>query len=218
MSRPVRPNASPPSRPLRIGLTGPIGCGKSTVGRRLAEHGAAVIDADELARAVTAPGQPTLPAIRARFGDGVFASDGALDRAALAALVFSDEAALRDLEAIVHPAVRARIDTAVAGAERAGATVIAIEAIKLVEGGLAETCDEVWLVACEGATQRARLAARGADPDDVERRIATQGDIGARLAPVATRVLRTDGPIVATLAVVDAALADALARWRQGAG
>lgn len=218
MSGTVRPAASPPPRPLRIGLTGPIGCGKSTVGRRLAEHGAAVIDADELARAVTGPGEPTLPAIRARFGDGVFVPDGALDRAALAAVVFPDEAALRDLEAIVHPAVRVRLDAAVADAERAGATVIAIEAIKLVEGGLATTCDEVWLVVCERATQRARLAARGAAPDDVERRIAAQGDIASRLTPAATRVLRTDGPLEATLAAVDAALAEALARRRQGAG
>ena len=217
MSGPLHP-APPPARPLRIGLTGPIGCGKSTVGRRLAEHGAAVIDADELARAVTAPGEPTLPAIRARFGDGVFAPNGSLDRGALAALVFPDETALRDLEAIVHPAVRARLGAAVAGAERAGATVIAIEAIKLVEGGLAVACDEVWLVACEGATQRARLAARGAAPNDVERRIAAQGDIASRLAPVATRVLFTDGSLEATLAAVDAALAEALARWRQGAG
>ncbi len=217
MSGPVY-RAPPPARPLRIGLTGPIGCGKSTVGRRLAEHGAVVIDADELARAVTAPGEPTLPAIRARFGDGVFALDGSLDRAALAALVFPDEAALRDLEAIVHPAVRTRLGVAVAGAERAGATAIAIEAIKLVEGGFAAACDEVWLVACERATQRARLAARGAVSDDVERRITAQGDIASRLAPVATRVLRTDGPLEATLAAVDAALAEALARWRQGAG
>jgi len=217
MSGPLHP-APPPVRPLRIGLTGPIGCGKSTVGRRLAEHGAAVIDADELARAVTAPGEPTLAAIRARFGDGIFASDGALDRAALAAVVFADEAALRDLEAIVHPAVRERLSAAVAGAAAAGATVIAIEAIKLVEGGLATICDEVWLVACERATQRARLAARGAAGDDIERRITAQGDLASRLTSVATRVLRTDGPLEATLAAVDAALAEALARRGQGAG
>ena len=217
MSGPLHP-APPPARPLRIGLTGPIGCGKATVGRRLAEHGAAVIDADELARAVTAPGEPTLAAIRARFGDGIFASDGALDRAALAAVVFADEAALRDLEAIVHPAVRERLSAAVAGAAAAGATVIAIEAIKLVEGGLATICDEVWLVACERATQRARLAARGAAGDDIERRITAQGDLASRLTSVATRVLRTDGPLEATLAAVDAALAEALARRGQGAG
>ena len=217
MSGPLHP-APPPVRPLRIGLTGPIGCGKSTVGRRLAEHGAAVIDADELARAVTAPGEPTLAAIRARFGDGIFASDGALDRAALAAVVFADEAAVRDLEAIVHPAVRVRLSAAVAGAAAAGATVIAIEAIKLVEGGLATICDEVWLVACERATQRARLAARGAAGDDIERRITAQGDLASRLTSVATRVLRTDGPLEATLAAVDAALAEALARRGQGAG
>ena len=83
---------------------------------------------------------------------------------------------------------------------------------------MATICDEVWLVACERATQRARLAARGAAGDDIERRITAQGDVASRLTPVATRVLRTDGPLEATLAAVDAALAEALARRGQGAG
>ncbi|MGH3076453.1 MAG: dephospho-CoA kinase, partial [Gaiellales bacterium] len=88
-----------PSRPLRIGLTGPIGCGKSTLARHLAARGGLLIDADRLAGAATGPGTPTLPQIRARFGDRVFSADGSLDRAALGAVVFADEAALRDLEA-----------------------------------------------------------------------------------------------------------------------
>ena len=94
---------------LVIGLTGPIGCGKSTIAARLAEQGGLIIGADRLAHQVTGPDQPTLPAIRARFGAEVFDPDGALDRAALAAEVFGDPVALRDLEAIVHPAVRPRI-------------------------------------------------------------------------------------------------------------
>jgi len=204
-------------RPLRIGITGPIGCGKSTVARHLAARGGVVIDADELARAVTVPGAPTLPAIRARFGDGIFGADGALDRAALAAVVFADADALRDLEAIVHPAVRERVLAALAEAAEAGAPFVVIEAIKLMEGGLGATCDEVWLVACDRATQRLRLGARGRDAVDTERRLSAQGDLAERLTAVATRVLRTDGSLEVTLAAADAALDAAMAARRQGA-
>lgn len=180
-------------RALRIGLTGPIGCGKSTVAGWLWQHGAAVIDADAEARAVTEPGGAVLEAVIARFGEAFRGADGSLDRAAMARLVFEDPAALADLEAIVHPAVRPRILAAIDAAEAAGAPAIVIEAIKLVEGGLAELCDEVWLVDCKPATQRARLAGRGMDPTEARRRIAAQGDLVARLRPYATRVLATDG-------------------------
>jgi dephospho-CoA kinase len=180
-------------RALRIGLTGPIGCGKSTVAGWLAARGASVIDADEIARAVTAPGKPAHDAILARFGDAVRAPDGTLDRASLARLVFADPAALGDLEAIVHPVVRPRILEAIAAADARGTRAVVIEAIKLVEGGLAELCDEVWLVECGPATQRRRLAGRGMDRAEARRRIAAQGDLVARLRPHATRVVRTDG-------------------------
>ena len=118
---------------LRIGITGPIGCGKSAVAGWLGELGATVIDADELARESTAPGEPALDAVFDRFGERYRREDGSLDRAALGRLVFSDAAALADLEAIVHPAVRSRIEIAIAAAEAAGAPAIAVEAIKLVE-------------------------------------------------------------------------------------
>ncbi|HET9520586.1 MAG TPA: dephospho-CoA kinase [Candidatus Limnocylindrales bacterium] len=177
----------------RIGLTGPIGCGKSTVAGWLAEIGAVVIDADEIAREVTAPGQPALDAVVARFGAGYRRRDGSLDRAALGRLVFADPVALRDLEAIVHPAVRPRIEAAIAAAEAAAAPIVAIEAIKLVEGGLADACDEVWLVVCDPGSQRARLAGRGSRPEDADRRIAAQGDVAGRLLPAATRVIDTSG-------------------------
>jgi dephospho-CoA kinase len=188
-----RGGAGAAGRALRIGLTGPIGCGKSTVAGWLAARGAAVIDADEIARAVTAPGEPAHDAVLARFGAAVRTGDGTLDRAALARLVFSDPAALADLEGIVHPVVRPRILEAIAAADAKGARAVVIEAIKLVEGGLAALCDEVWLVECRPATQRRRLAGRGMDPAEARRRIAAQGDLGARLRPHATRVLRTDG-------------------------
>ena len=110
------------ARPVRIGLTGPIGCGKSTVAGWLGERpGVVVIDADQVAREVVEPGEPALDAVVARFGPDLLRDDGSLDRAALGRIVFADPAALRDLEAITHPAVRPRILAAIADAEAAEA-------------------------------------------------------------------------------------------------
>jgi len=193
---------------LRIGLTGPIGCGKSTVARWLAEEGAAVVDADEIAREVTAPGEPAVSAIAERFGPGLIRSDGSLDRAALGRIVFADADRLRELESIVHPAVRPRLLAAVEAAEAAGAPVVAIEAIKLVEGGLAALCDEIWLVTCQRGDQRERLAGRGEEPADADRRIAAQGGLIERLRPVATRIVDTSGsPEAVRRRVMDASRA-----------
>jgi dephospho-CoA kinase len=175
------------TRTVRIGITGPIGCGKSTVAGWLAAWGAFVVDADAVARAVVEPGEPALARVVERFGDAVRAPDGTLDRAALARIVFADPVALGDLEAIVHPAVRPRVLAAIEAAETVGAPAVVIEAIKLVESGLAALCDETWLVTCTPDEQRARLAARGVAPDDAARRI---------LAPALTRTLDTSGDLV----------------------
>ena len=192
-------------RAVRIGITGPIGCGKSTVAGWLAARGAATVDADAVARSVVEPGEPALGLVLARFGDGVRAPGGGLDRVALGRIVFADRDALRDLEAIVHPAVRPRILDAIAAADRAGAPAVVVEAIKLVEGGLARLCDEVWLVTCSGAEQRARLAGRGVAPDDAARRIAAQEDPVARLRAGATRIIDVGGErATAEARVVDA--------------
>jgi dephospho-CoA kinase len=180
---------------VRIGITGPIGCGKSTVADWLGELGATVVDADELARDATALGEAALDDVFDRFGERYRRPDGSLDRAALGTLVFSDPAALAALEAIVHPAVRPRIETAIAAAEAAGAPAIAIEAIKLVEGGLAEMCDEVWLVTCDPERQLERLLARGSDEAEAAQRIAAQDDPARRLRPTATRIIDTSGDI-----------------------
>jgi dephospho-CoA kinase len=200
-------------RAVRIGITGPIGCGKSTIARWLEEqHGVVVIDADDVAREVLEPGEPALAAVIDRFGRALRRADGSLDRPALGRLVFADPAALRDLEAIVHPAVRPRILDAIADADAAGATAVVIEAIKLVEGGLAAECDEVWLVTCDPDVQLARLLGRGTPAADATQRIAAQDEIENRLKPMATRVIDTSGDLVESRRATDASLASALAR------
>ena len=94
---------------ILVGLTGGIGAGKSTVSELLAERGAAIVDADQIARDLQSPGSPVLSAMAHRFGDHIIATDGSLDRAAVAAIVFNDEAALKDLNGIVHPAMQDEI-------------------------------------------------------------------------------------------------------------
>lgn len=160
---------------VRIGLTGNIGAGKSTVARLLARRGAVVIDADELASAVLA--QPdTIDAIREAFGDGVV-GDGRVDRPALARRVFQDEAARKQLEAIVHPRV-AELDAARAKAaseRRPPPPMIVHDVPLLFEAGLAETMDAVVVVDAplEDRIERV-VSARGLDADEVRRRDAAQ--------------------------------------------
>ena len=181
-------------RAVRIGITGPIGCGKSTVAGWLAERpDVAVVDADLIARDVLSAGSPEVEAVYTRFGDSLRMPDGQLDRVGLGRIVFSDADALRDLEAIVHPAVRPRILAEIEAADAAGAAAVVIEAIKLVEGGLAEQCDEVWLVSCAPDVQLERLVGRGDAEADALDRVAAQGDLATRLRPAVTHVIDTDG-------------------------
>ena len=192
-------------RAVRIGITGPIGCGKSTVARWLGERpGVVVIDADSVARDMLDAGEPALDAVVARFGGQFLRADGELDRAALGRVVFADPAALRDLEAIVHPAVRPRILAAMADADEEGAMAVVVEAIKLVEAGLAAECDEVWLVSCEPDVQRARLADRGTPAEDANQRVLVQGDLTRRIGPIATRIIDTSGTPAETRRSVEA--------------
>ena len=186
-------------RTPRIGITGPIGCGKSTVSSMLAELGAAVIDADAIAREVRAE-----PAVERQIVDRF----GSADPALLAQTVFADPAALRDLESIVHPAVRPRIRAAIDAADDRGAPAVVIEAIKLVEGGLATACDEIWLVTCDPPIQRGRLRDRGLAHEDAERRIASQRHLRERVEPVATRRIDTSRSLADTRAQIARAWSD----------
>ena len=194
-------------RMARIGVTGPIGCGKSTVAGMLAEHGAIVIDADRLVRKVYEDAG-VRQAVVDRFGPDVRTLDGSIDRRALAGIVFDDPAALRDLEAIVHPAVRPRILAGIEAADASRAPAVVVEAIKLVEGGLASLCDEVWLVTCDAPIQRGRLRDRGVTEDDADRRIAAQRHLRDRVEPVATRRIDTSGSLADTRLQVVAAWQD----------
>ncbi|SEQ59350.1 dephospho-CoA kinase [Microlunatus flavus] len=179
----------------RVGLTGGIASGKTTVADLLAERGALLIDSDVLAREVVEPGTPGLAALVERFGPGVLTADGHLDRPALGRLVFgADEAARsarRDLEAVVHPAVRARAAELEASA---GLDQVVVHVIPLlVETGRSGSFDLVVVVDVDPAVQRTRLLARGGlDPEQADARIAAQASRADRLA-VADVVVDNNG-------------------------
>jgi dephospho-CoA kinase len=195
-----------------IGLTGPIGCGKSTVAGWLSERGAAIIDADELTRTVMAPGSAVARDVVARFGEEYLRPDGSLDRPALGRLVFSDPSYLASLEAIVHPAIQEALRGAVQAADESNPAAIVLEAIKLVEGGEAAWCDEVWLIVCDPDRQLARLLGRGMPEVDARQRIHAQLDSMPVWRSVATRIIDTTGDPGAVRILVDAALDSTLAR------
>lgn len=178
--------------PLRVGLTGGIGTGKTAVSDRLARLGAVVIDADVLAREVVEPGTPGLAAVTERFGPGVVV-EGRLDRVVLGRVVFADPVARADLEAIVHPAVRARAREREAQAP-AGATVVHVIPL-LVETGQADDFDVVVVVDVDPAVQRARLMARDAmTAAEAERRMEAQASREERLAAADLVINNSAGP------------------------
>jgi dephospho-CoA kinase len=143
------------SRPLVIGLTGNIGTGKSTVAGILADLGALIVDADQVAHRVMEPGQPAYRAVIAEFGQEVAPQGGFIDRQVLGQIVFSDPAALARLDEIVHPAVYQQVRRLV---ENAIEPVVVIEAIKLLEAGLSlRLCDQVWVVIAPRERQIERL-------------------------------------------------------------
>lgn len=184
-----------PDKPLRIGLTGGIASGKSTVAEMFADLGVPVIDTDVIAREVVRPGQPTLEEIHATFGDRVIASDGTLDRAAMRAIVFGDDAARRRLEAILHPKIG---ETTREQADAAGGPYQIIVVPLLVESSLRGFVDRVLVVDCDEDTQIARLLSRDAESEAQARRIlAAQSSRAERIA-IADDVISNDGDLDGT--------------------
>ncbi len=175
---------------LVVGLTGGIGSGKSTVSTLLAERGALVVDTDEVARRVVAPGGPAHEALVRRFGPAL-----ASDRRALAGVVFKDPSALADLNAIVHPAVREEVARRMAELRERDADVVVLAVPLLVETGGAYDVDAVVVVDCpEEIAVRRLVDKRGMDEADVRRRMAAQAYREQRLA-VADVVIHNDGPM-----------------------
>ena len=169
----------------RIGLTGGIGSGKSTVAAMLAARGAAVIDADAISRGVTACGGRAIATIAQQFGQAMIGKDGAMDRQAMRERVFSDPAARQQLEAIIHPLVgsitREQTEAAIAQGKRC----LVFDVPLLVESGKRwrAQVDRIWVVDCETATQRERVIARsGLSAADIDRIIAQQASRQQRLA------------------------------------
>ncbi len=188
------------SKPLRIGLTGGIASGKSTVATLFADLGAAVIDTDVIAREVVCPGQPALQEIRDAFGDAVF-EDGVLDRAALRQQIFSDDDARQRLEAIVHPRIQ---QETIRQAQASGGDYQLIVVPLLTESPLKYYVDRILVVDCNENTQIERLLSRDAESEDQARRIlATQASRDERLA-IADDVILNDASLEATSSQVSA--------------
>jgi dephospho-CoA kinase len=177
-------------KPLRIGLTGGIASGKSTVADMFADLGVPVIDTDVISREVVAPGEPALAEIREAFGPGVIAADGTLDRAAMRSLVFGDSAARRRLEAILHPKI-GKVTREQADAAEGAYQIIVVPL--LVESPLRGFVDRVLVVDCDEDTQVTRLLARDTETEEQARRIlAAQSSRAERLA-IADDVISNDG-------------------------
>jgi dephospho-CoA kinase len=188
-------------RALVVGLTGGIGAGKSAALERFAELGAIVIDSDDVARRVVEPDAEGFAAVVERFGAGIVGVDGSLDRARLGSLVFADAAARADLEAIVHPLVRARVRDVIAAATPDD--VVVNEVPLLVEAGLAGEYDLVIVVEAPLDLRLHRLAARGMSRDDALARIASQASDDERRA-VAWKIVANDGTLMELRDRVDA--------------
>lgn len=192
-----------------LGVTGNIAVGKSTVLRRLAELGAYAIDADLVYRELVEPGEPLLASLADRFGPEILGDEGSLDRSALGAIVFSDPAALADLDRLTHPAVIAEIDRRVAEISEG---VAVIDAVKLIESGHADHCDEVWLVMADTETQVTRLMNRTIlNEVEARRRVDAQSPVGPKLARV-DRVIDNSGSLDSTMAQVTAGWREIMCR------
>ena len=187
-----------------IGLTGNMGCGKSTVAGMLRDLGAAHIDADAVVREIRQTDGAVRAAIERRFGT--------LEPRALGRIVFGDPAALRDLEAAIHPAVRDAIRSRLAELAEAGAPAAVVEVIKLLESPLHDACDATWVVACDERDAVARvMAARGLSEDEARARLASQSSQAVKIA-AADVVIDGSAPLAETRRQVESAYRALLSR------
>ncbi|NML15203.1 dephospho-CoA kinase [Azohydromonas caseinilytica] len=191
--------SAPPATPLRIGLTGGIGSGKSTVAALLAGLGAAVIDTDAISRELTAPGGAALPAIAARFGPEAIGADGALDRAWMRQRVFADAAARQQLEGILHPMIGAEVQRRSAAA---GAAPRVFDVPLLAESlHWRERVQRILVVDCSEETQVQRVMQRSQWSEDTVRRVIAQQAPRARRRAIADAVIHNDGLSLEALAL-----------------
>ncbi len=204
--QPTHEPAEAPIAPVyRVGLTGGIGSGKSTVADRFVARGAVLVDTDAIAHALTAPGGAAIPAVRQRFGDRMIMPDGRLDRAAMRALAFTDPEARRALEAILHPMIRAETQRQVHAAAESGADYVILAIPLLVESGdWRGRLERIAVVDCPPETQVARVMARSAlSREEVEAILGAQATREARLA-VADDVIDNGGDVSALEPQIDA--------------
>jgi dephospho-CoA kinase len=187
---------------LRVGLTGGIGVGKSTVAAMFAALGAAVVDADRISRRLQEPGEPCHRAIVEVFGGSVLDSAGRIDRRRLGEVVFADPARRRQLEAIMHPAIWAACEEEIRAAEKSGKSMCLIEAALILETGARDRFDKVIVVAAPPAVQVERVArARGLTSAEAQRRLAAQWSTEDK-ARLADFIIDNGGDLDATEAQV----------------
>lgn len=185
---------------IKVGLTGGIGSGKSTVAAMLAERGAVIIDADQIARELVEPGEPALEALVEAFGAGILQPDGSLSRARLAARAFGDSEATATLNGIMHPLIRAESERRIQAA--AGADVVVYDMPLLVETGQQGLVDLVVVVDVPEVVQLERaVGLRGLEEPDVRRRMEAQASRDVRLAS-ADVIVDNSGPLAETQAAV----------------
>lgn len=198
-----------------VALTGGIASGKSTIARRLAAHGAVIVDADQVVRDVQQPGSPVLSAIAAEFGDGMLRPDGSLDRALLGERVFGDPDAVKRLNAIVHPAVRVESQRQFDAAFAADADAVVVYDVPLLaEARLSDPWELIVVAHAPAEVRRRRLVElRGFTEKDAAARIASQVSDDERLA-LADVVIHTDGSLEETLRQADRLWSDLPERVR----
>lgn len=201
--------------PYIIGLTGNLGAGKSTVLTMLRDLRAHTIGADALVREVSARGTAAWQKIKVAFGPEILNSEEEIDRRRLAKIVFSDPEALRRLEEILHPAVEERTWNLV---QKSQASVVAIEAVKLIEAGINKKCNALWVVVCDPQVARKRLLASGKWSElEIEARLQAQSPVEEKIA-MADVVIDNSGSEEETRRQVEAAWAKIPLEYRQGGG